>query len=204
MIENITRYIEEGERPLQAALKGSEQNRIHHRIAHGFIDCGAHSSALSMGDIVGRLFRQFAVTLSVTILVSAIVSLTLTPMMCSRLLKYSPEGQRGRFYKYSEHLWQRIIDFYGKTLQVVLQHQTLDSVRRRGYPRADHLALGIVPKGFFPVQDTGIIQGIWEAPQTISFPAMAAKQQELARVILKDPAVRASLPSLASTARTSH
>jgi multidrug efflux pump len=142
-----------------------------------------------MGDIVGRLFREFAVTLSVTILVSAFVSLTLTPMMCSRLLRHKPASQRGRMYRASERVFEAIIAFYGRTLTVVLRHRfvticvALATLGLTGY------LYMIIPKGFFPVQDTGVILGISEAPQTVSFSAMGERQQALSRVILKDPAV---------------
>jgi len=193
MIENIMRYIEEGETPMQAALKGSAQI--------GFTIVSLTLSLIAvlipllfMGDIVGRLFREFAVTLSVTILVSALVSLTLTPMMCAKLLKHQVPGQQGRFYVASERVFQRVIAFYGRTLTWVLQHQQATLVVA---VLTLVITLGlyvVIPKGFFPVQDTGVIQGISEAPQSVSFPAMAERQQALAKVILKDPAV-ASLSS---------
>jgi multidrug efflux pump len=189
MIENIMRFIEEGDEPLDAALKGSDQ------IGFTIISLTISLIAvliplLFMGDIVGRLFREFAITLSVTILVSAFVSLTLTPMLCSRLLKHKPESEQGRLFRASEHLWQTVIDFYGRTLQWVLKHQTATlGVAVATFVLTTWLYI-IVPKGFFPIQDTGIIQGISEAPQTISFPAMAERQRELAQVILKDPAVQ--------------
>jgi multidrug efflux pump len=188
MIENIVRYIEEGEKPLQAALKGAEQ--IGFTIVSLTISLIAVLiPLLFMGDIVGRLFREFAITLSVTILVSAVVSLTLTPMMCSRLLRQKSEARRGRFYRASEHALQSAIGFYGKTLRWVLKYRAATL-----FVAAATLALTvwlyiIVPKGFFPVQDTGVIQGISEASQRISYPAMAQKQQALAQVVLKDPAV---------------
>jgi multidrug efflux pump len=188
MIENIIRFIEEGESPMQAALKGSEQ--IGFTIVSLTISLIAVLiPLLFMGDIVGRLFREFAITLSVTILVSAFVSLTLTPMMCSRLLKHQPESQQGRFYRASEHAFETIIAFYGRTLKWVLKHQTATLLVAVATLVFTVLLYIIVPKGFFPVQDTGIIQGISEAAQTISFPAMAQKQQELAHIILQDPAV---------------
>ena len=188
MIENISRFLEEGQSPLQAALKGSEQ------IGFTIISLTISLIAvliplLFMGDIVGRLFREFAVTLAVTILVSAVVSLTLTPMMCAKLLKHTPEAQQGRFFRASEHAFDSIIAFYGKTLTWVLRHQTMTLL-----VAASTLGLTIVmfiyiPKGFFPIQDTGVIQGVSEAEQTVSFKAMAQRQQELAKVILRDPAV---------------
>ena len=189
MIENIFRYIEQGEKPLQAALKGAEQ--IGFTIISLTISLIAGLiPLLFMGDVVGRLFREFAVTLSVTILVSAAVSLTLTPMMCSRLLKAkADQKKRGRFYEASERVWDRVITFYSRTLQWVLKRQRATLVVAVATLAATILLYVIVPKGFFPVQDTGVIQGISEADESISFSAMAVRQQALARVILKDPAV---------------
>ena len=193
MIENISRYIERGESPLQAALKGSEQ------IAFTILSLTISLIAvliplLFMGDVVGRLFREFAVTLSITILISAIVSLTLTPMMCARLLHHRRQSEQGAVYRWSQQLFDRTIEAYGRTLRWVLNHQ----------PATLAVAIGtlvftvglyiIGPKGFFPVQDTGAILGISEAAQSISFPAMVERQQALARTILADPAV-ASLSS---------
>ena len=188
MIENIVRYIEEGVPPLEAALKGADQ------IGFTIVSLTVSLIAvliplLFMGDIVGRLFREFAITLSVTILVSAVVSLTLTPMMCARLLKHKPEAQQGRFYKASERGFNSVIAFYGRTLQWVLGHQTATLLVAIGTLGLTFYLAWIIPKGFFPVQDTGVILGISEAPQATSFPAMAARQQALARAILKDPAV---------------
>ncbi|HWD92979.1 MAG TPA: multidrug efflux RND transporter permease subunit [Verrucomicrobiae bacterium] len=188
MIENIVRYIEEGESPLQAALKGSEQ------IGFTIISLTVSLIAvliplLFMGDIVGRLFREFAVTLSVTILVSAVVSLTLTPMLCSRLIKPKSDKKPGRFYQASERVYERAVDYYGRTLRWVLKHQPTTMLVAVGTLVLTIVLYMIVPKGFFPVQDTGVIQGITDAAQNISFPAMAEKQRELARVILKDSAV---------------
>jgi multidrug efflux pump len=188
MIENISRYIEAGDTPMEAALKGSEQ------IGFTIVSLTVSLIAvliplLFMGDIVGRLFREFAVTLSMTIIVSAVVSLTLTPMMCSRLLKHKPESSQGWFYRVSEHGFNWIIDFYGRTLRVVLRHQFLTLLIAIATLVATIYLYIIVPKGFFPVQDTGVILGISEAPQTVSFDSMAQRQQALAREILKDPAV---------------
>jgi multidrug efflux pump len=188
MIENIVRYIEEGEAPLAAALKGSEQ------IGFTIISLSVSLIAvliplLFMGDIVGRLFREFAVTLSVTIVVSAIVSLTLTPMMCARLLHHTPAAEQGRLFQASERVWDAIIGAYGRTLTWVLRHQTATLVVAVGTLGLTVYLYVIVPKGFFPVQDTGVILGVSEAPPTISFTAMAERQQALARVILRDPAV---------------
>jgi multidrug efflux pump len=188
MIENIVRYIEEGDDPLRASLLGSEQ--IGFTIVSLTISLIAVLiPLLFMGDIVGRLFREFAITLSVTILVSAVVSLTLTPMMCSRLLKHDPEAQNSRFYKLSERGFQSVIDFYGRTLKWVLKHQVATLVVAVATLVLTIILYVIVPKGFFPVQDTGIIQGISEATESISFPLMAQKQQQLSAIILKDPAV---------------
>src|SRR5580692_159836 len=188
MIENIVRYIEEGDDPLRASLVGSEQ--IGFTIVSLTISLIAVLiPLLFMGDIVGRLFREFAITLSVTILVSAVVSLTLTPMMCARLLKHNPQAQNRKFYKWSENAFERIIAFYGRTLKWVLQHQVATLFVAVITLGATILLYIIIPKGFFPVQDTGIIQGISEATQTVSFPAMSERQQALCKVILQDPAV---------------
>jgi multidrug efflux pump len=188
MIENIVRYIEEGDDPLRAALLGSEQ--IGFTIVSLTISLIAVLiPLLFMGDIVGRLFREFAITLSVTILVSAVVSLTLTPMMCAKLLKHDPEAQKGRFYQMSERGFQWIIDYYGSTLKWVLKHQVATLIVAVATLVLTIILYIIVPKGFFPVQDTGIIQGISQATQSISFPLMAEKQQQLSAIILKDPAV---------------
>src|SRR5882757_3609380 len=193
MIENISRYLEHGDSPLEAALKGSEQ------IGFTIVSLTVSLIAvliplLFMGDIVGRLFREFAVTLAVTILVSALVSLTLTPMMCALLLKSAKDKKMGKFMRASEDYYQRIVEFYGRTLRVVLRHRTATLVVTVA-TLVFTLALYIyVPKGFFPVQDTGAILGISEGPASISFDAMAERQQALAKVILKDPDV-ASLSS---------
>ena len=188
MIENIMRYIEEGDPPLEAALKGAEQ--IGFTILSLTISLIAVLiPLLFMGDIVGRLFREFAVTLSVTILVSAVVSLTLTPMMCAKLLRHKPDSERGRFYRASEHAFESVIAFYGRTLTWVLNHQPLTLWIAAATLVCTVLLYVWIPKGFFPVQDTGVILGVSEAPQSISFTAMANRQQALARVILQDPAV---------------
>jgi len=188
MIENIIRFVEEGDPPLEAALKGSEQ--IGFTIVSLTISLIAVLiPLLFMGDIVGRLFREFAITLSVTILVSAVVSLTLTPMMCSRILKSTHGRKQTRFYVASERAFQSIIAFYGRTLQWVLKRQTATLLVAAGTLVLTIVLYIVIPKGFFPVQDTGIIQGISEAGQSISFPAMAEKQQQLTHVILQDPAV---------------
>src|SRR6185437_3344590 len=144
---------------------------------------------LFMGDIVGRLFREFAVTLAVTILVSAVVSLTLTPMMCARLLKHTPEREQGLFYRKTGRMFDAIIEYYGTTLQWVLRHQDATLLIAVGTLVLTILLYIVAPKGFFPIQDTGVIQGVSESPPSVSFPAMVQRQQALAQVILKDPAV---------------
>ena len=188
MIENIARFIEEGHSPIEAALMGSEQI--------GFTILSLTVSLIAvlipllfMGDIVGRLFREFAITLGVTILVSAFVSLTLTPMMCAKLLRREEESKQSRFYRASGQFFDRLIAFYGRTLQVVLRHQTITLFVTVGTLALTLLLYYFIPKGFFPVQDTGVILGISDAPQTVSFSAMARGQQALAAVILKDPDV---------------
>ncbi|MCU1341575.1 MAG: Cation efflux system protein CusA [Candidatus Acidoferrum typicum] len=187
MIENISRYIEQGETPMQAALKGAEQ--IGFTILSLTISLIAVLiPLLFMGDVVGRLFREFAVTLAVTIVISAVVSLTLTPMMCSRILKHKSE-QQGRFYKSSERVFERIIALYGRTLRFVLRFQNVTLLVAAATLALTIYLYIVIPKGFFPVQDTGVIQGISQAPETISFPAMEEKQQQLASMILQDPAV---------------
>jgi multidrug efflux pump len=193
MIENVARYIEAGDSPLAAALKGSEQI--------GFTILSLTVSLIAvlipllfMGDVVGRLFREFAVTLGVTILFSAVVSLTLTPMMCAKLLKRVPEEKQGRFYRVSQRAFDRTIEWYGKTLKWVLRHQTATLLIAGGTLVFTIFLYIVVPKGFFPIQDTGVILGVSEAPQSISFAAMAKRQEALAGIILKDPAV-ASLSS---------
>ncbi|HZR31230.1 MAG TPA: multidrug efflux RND transporter permease subunit [Terriglobales bacterium] len=187
MIENIDRFLEQGDSPLEAALKGSGQ------IGFTIISLTVSLIAvliplLFMGDIVGRLFREFAVTLAVTILVSAAISLSLTPMMSAKLLK--PKGtHQSLFYRVSENFYNRVVEFYGRTLKWVLGHQTATLVVTFATLVFTLLLYIVVPKGFFPVQDTGVILGISEAPQTVSFRAMAERQQKLASVILKDPDV---------------
>jgi multidrug efflux pump len=188
MIENISRFIEEGDSPLQAALRGSAQ------IGFTIISLTVSLIAvliplLFMGDIVGRLFREFAVTLAVTILVSAIVSLTLTPMMCAKLLKHRPLEQQSGFYRVSEYAWNSVIGFYDRTLQWVLRRQTATLLVAIGTLVLTIVLYIYIPKGFFPIQDTGVIQGVSQAAQTVSFQQMSQEQQALAAVILKDPAV---------------
>jgi multidrug efflux pump len=188
MIENISRYLEEGDSPMQAALKGAEQI--------GFTIMSLTVSLIAvlipllfMGDVVGRLFREFAVTLAVTIVISAVVSLTLTPMMASRILKHNPKEQQGRFYRASERVFESMIAFYGRTLKVVLRYQTITLLVALATLLLTIFLYIIIPKGFFPVQDTGVIQGISQASQTIGSKSMALKQKELAKVVLADPAV---------------
>jgi multidrug efflux pump len=188
MIENISRYLEEGDKPLEAALKGAGQ------IGFTIVSLTVSLIAvliplLFMGDVVGRLFREFAVTLATTIVISAVVSLTLTPMMCSRILRHNPKAQQGRFYRASERVFENLIAFYGRTLKFVLRYQTITLLVALATLVLTVILYIIIPKGFFPVQDTGVIQGISQARQNISFTAMAQKQQELAKVILQDPAV---------------
>ncbi len=187
MLENIARHLEEGETPLNAALKGAKQIGFT-LISLTFSLIAVLIPLLFMQDVVGRLFREFAITLAVAILISLVVSLTLTPMMCARLLKpVSHDPERPDWV-------ERLIGGYSRWLTWVLAHQTLTllvAVATLGLTVVLYLA---VPKGFFPVQDTGVIQGISEAPQSISFRAMSERQQSLSRVILADPAV-ASLSS---------
>ena len=188
MIENISRYIEEGETPLDAALKGAEQ------IGFTIISLTVSLIAvliplLFMGDVVGRLFREFAITLAVAILISAVVSLTLTPMMCAKLLHHTPKEKQGRFYNWSGDLFERVIARYGVALNWVLDRQRATLWVALATLLLTVLLYIVVPKGFFPVQDTGVIQGISEAPQSISYAAMAARQRALAAIVLQDPAV---------------
>jgi multidrug efflux pump len=189
MIENISRYLEEGLPPMEAALKGAGQ------IGFTIVSLTVSLIAvliplLFMGDVVGRLFREFAVTLAVTIVISAVVSLTLTPMMSARILKHTPEEQQSRFYHVSEEMFKRMISFYGRTLKVVLEHQALTLFVAFGTLVLTVVLYVMIPKGFFPVQDTGVIQGISQAPESTSYDEMAARQQDLAQVILADPAVQ--------------
>ena len=188
MIENIDRFLEQGESPLNAALKGAGQ------IGFTIISLTVSLIAvliplLFMGDIVGRLFREFAVTLAVTILVSAAVSLTLTPMMSAKLLRYKDPSQQSAFYRKSEDIYNRVIGFYGRTLKFVLRYQRTTLLVTAATLVLTLLLYVFVPKGFFPVQDTGVILGISEAPENVSFQAMSDRQQQLARVILQNPNV---------------
>ena len=188
MIENISRFIEEGESPMKAALKGSAQI--------GFTIMSLTVSLIAvlipllfMSDVVGRLFREFAITLAVTILVSAVVSLTLTPMMCSRILQDKAHAKQTRFYYWSESVFNNIIDSYGRALKKVLRHRFITLLVTISTFVATVLLFLAIPKGFFPVQDTGVILGISEAPETVSFVNMAQLQQKLVDIVLQDPAV---------------
>jgi multidrug efflux pump len=188
MIENISRYLEAGETPMQAALKGAEQ------IGFTIISLTVSLIAvliplLFMGGVIGRLFREFAVTLAVTIILSAVVSLTLTPMMCSRILRHTPAERQGRFFKASERVFENVIAFYGRTLKFVLRFQTVTLLVAVATLVLTIVLYIVIPKGFFPTQDTGVIQGISQTPPSTSFAAMAEKQQALARVVLDDAAV---------------
>jgi len=188
MIENVSRFLEEGMSPMEAALTGAGQ--IGFTIVSLTVSLVAVLiPLLFMGDVVGRLFREFAVTLAVTIVISAVVSLTLTPMMCSRILRHDPQERQTRFYRVSQNVFDRLIAFYGRTLRVVLRHQTLTLTVAVVTLVLTVVLYIVIPKGFFPVQDTGVIQGISQASQSISFAAMSEKQQEAARIILQDPAV---------------
>jgi multidrug efflux pump len=188
VIENISRYIEEGESPLQAALHGSEQ------IGFTIISLTVSLIAvliplLFMGDVVGRLFREFAITLSVTILISAVVSLTLVPMACAKLLKSEAETHENAFQRYSREGFDWIIKVYGQALNWVLDRQTFVLLIALGTFVLTAVLYIVIPKGFFPLQDTGVIQAISDAPQSVSYAAMAERQQKLASLILKDPDV---------------
>ncbi len=188
MIENISRYIEMGDAPLEAALKGAKQI--------GFTIMSLTVSLIAvlipllfMSDIIGRLFREFAITVSVTILISAFVSLTLTPMLCARLLRHHKPSETSRFDHLSEQTVQKLIDKYATSLRWVLDHQQLTLLVAIATLIVTLLLFYTIPKGFFPIQDTGVIQGITEGPQSVSFPAMAERQQAVAKVVLSDPAV---------------
>jgi multidrug efflux pump len=188
MIENIMRFIEQGEEPLRAALRGAEQ------IGFTIISLTISLIAvliplLFMGDIVGRLFREFAVTLAVTILMSAVVSLTLTPMMSGRLLKKQNEADQGRLFKASERAFEKVIAFYGRTLKFVLRFQTITLLVAAATLLVTGLLYYFIPKGFFPIQDTGVIQAVTEGPQSASFSDMSRLQQSAVKLILQDPAV---------------
>jgi multidrug efflux pump len=188
MIENVSRFLEAGDSPMQAALKGARQ------IGFTIISLTISLIAvliplLFMGDVVGRLFREFAITLAVSILISAVVSLTLTPMMCARLLRHVPDAEQGRFYHASGKFFDKVIAWYGRSLSWVLNHQAATLVVAVATLVLTVVLYIWVPKGFFPVQDTGVIQGISDATQSVSFSAMAKRQQALVDVLLHDPDV---------------
>ncbi len=188
MIENISRYIEEGDSPMEAALKGSKQIGFT-IISLTFSLIAVLIPLLFMGDVVGRLFREFAITLAVSILISAVVSLTLTPMMCAKLLRHTPEAEQSKFYRKTGAWFDAIIAQYGKMLTWVLDRQAATLIVAIGTLVLAVVLYVFVSKGFFPIQDTGVIQGIADAEQTVSFSAMAERQQRLAQTILEDPAV---------------
>ncbi|HYX67935.1 MAG TPA: efflux RND transporter permease subunit, partial [Terriglobales bacterium] len=193
MIENIDRFLEQGDTPFDAAIKGAGQ------IGFTIVSLTVSLIAvliplLFMGDIVGRLFREFAVTLASAIIMSALISLTLTPMMASKLLKAQHGRKQGRLYEVTESAWQKTIDFYSRTLKFVLQHQRVTLLITLSTLIATLVMAYYVPKGFFPVQDTGVILGISDAPQSISFGALGQRQQQIASLVLQDPDV-ASLSS---------
>ncbi|MBT9531492.1 MAG: efflux RND transporter permease subunit, partial [Pseudomonas sp.] len=193
MLENIARYLEEGDSPLTAALKGSRQIGFT-IISLTFSLIAVLIPLLFMSDVAGRLFREFAITLAVAILISAVVSLTLTPMLCAKLLRHQPEAEQGRFARRAGQFIDAMIARYAGALQVVLRHQTLTLWVAVATLALTVLLYMLMPKGLFPEQDTGVIQGISEGPQSISFAAMAERQQQLADLVLRDPAV-ASLSS---------
>ena len=188
VIENISRYIEKGEKPLAAALKGAGEIGFT-IISLTFSLIAVLIPLLFMGDIVGRLFREFAITLAVAILISAIVSLTLTPMMCARMLSHESLRKQNRFSRASERFFDRVIASYGRGLTRVLSHPWLTLGVALGTLALTVVLWLLIPKGFFPVQDNSIIQGTLQAPQSASFASMAERQQRVAEVILKDPAV---------------
>ena len=188
VIENISRYIEKGEKPLAAALKGAGEIGFT-IISLTFSLIAVLIPLLFMGDIVGRLFREFAVTLAVAILISAVVSLTLTPMMCARMLSHASLRKQNRFSRASERFFDRVIAGYGRLLKRVLNHPWLTLGVALGALALTVLLWLVIPKGFFPVQDNGIIQGTLQAPQSTSFASMAERQRQVAKVVLNDPAV---------------
>ena len=195
VIENIARHVEEGDSPMEAALKGSRE------IGFTIISLTVSLIAvliplLFMGDVVGRLFHEFAITLAATIVISAVVSLTLVPMLCARLLKHAPEAKRreGFIGRAGRRAMDGVIAGYGRMLRIVLNHQGLTLVVTLGTIALTAYLFVVIPKGFFPVQDTGVIQGVTQADQTVSYAEMADRQQQLARIVLQDPDV-ASLSS---------
>jgi len=188
VIENISRYIEKGEKPLAAALKGAGEIGFT-IISLTFSLIAVLIPLLFMGDIVGRLFREFAVTLAVAILISAVVSLTLTPMMCARMLSHESLRKQNRFSRASERFFERVIAVYGRWLSRVLNHPWLTLGVALSTLALSIILWVFIPKGFFPIQDNGIIQGTLQAPQSVSFTSMAERQRQVASIILKDPAV---------------
>ncbi len=188
MIENISRYLEQGESPMQAALKGARQIGFT-IISLTFSLIAVLIPLLFMSDVIGRLFREFAITLAVSILISAVVSLTLTPMMCARLLKHHQGTARG-WDQRLQQLLDRLIAAYARALDVVLAHQGKTLWVALGTFALTAVLYVEIPKGFFPAQDTGILQAMTDAPQSISFAGMAQRQQQVARQILQDPAVQ--------------
>lgn len=188
VIENISRYIEKGEKPLAAALKGAGEIGFT-IISLTFSLIAVLIPLLFMGDIVGRLFREFAITLAVAILISAVVSLTLTPMMCARMLSHESLRKQNRFSRASERFFERVIAAYGRMLSRVLNHPWLTLSVALGTLALSIMLWVFIPKGFFPIQDNGIIQGTLQAPQSASFANMAQRQEQVSAAILKDPAV---------------
>ncbi|MBU9864383.1 efflux RND transporter permease subunit [Rahnella aceris] len=188
VVENISRRLEEGETPMQAALKGSQQIGFT-IISLTFSLIAVLIPLLFMGDVVGRLFREFAITLAVSILVSMVVSLTLTPMLCAYLLRHTPEEKQSKFYRKGGEFFDKMIAGYDRMLVVVLNHQNLTLLVAAATLVFTALLYVIVPKGFFPSQDTGMIQGITQASQDVSFSEMGRRQQLLTAAILSDPDV---------------
>jgi multidrug efflux pump len=188
MIENIARYIEGGMKPMEAALEGARQIGFT-IISLTFSLIAVLIPLLFMGDMIGRLFREFSITLAVSILISALVSLTFTPMLCGRLLKHVPQEQEGPFFRAIGHFLESVIAGYARVLDVVLRHRRLTLAVAVGLVAVTASLYTIVPKGFFPLQDTGALQGITEGPQSLSYTEMAARQQALSTALLADPAV---------------
>ncbi|MDU5192843.1 MAG: efflux RND transporter permease subunit, partial [Mixta calida] len=189
VIENISRYIEQGEKPLAATLKGAGEIGFT-IISLTFSLIAVLIPLLFMGDIVGRLFREFAVTLAVAILISAVVSLTLTPMMCARMLSAESLRKQNRFSRASEAMFDRIIALYGRLLKRVLNHPWITLGVALATLVLTVLLWVLIPKGFFPVQDNGIIQGTLQAPQSVSYASMAQRTRDVASIIERDPAVQ--------------
>jgi len=188
MLENISRHLEEGDSPFDAALKGAKEIGFT-LISLTFSLIAVLIPLLFMADVVGRLFREFAITLAVAILISLVISLTLTPMMCAKLLRHTPEKNQGKFYQKSGEIIEWLIKHYASGLTFVLRHQTATLLVAIATFVLTILLYLVIPKGFFPIQDTGVIQGISEASQNISFKAMAERQQKLVDVLLKNPNV---------------